>query len=296
VVVLESGIAASSVSWALVRDEVAKFATVVSYDRAGFGYSRPPEHKCTAADAARDLANMLQETAPGPYVLVGHSFGGLIVRRYQQDHPELVAGMVLLDPVIRGEWRNASGRKKIMLGRGVMLSRRGAWMAQVGIVGFALQKLLSGSNAIPKMMARASAGGGSGVAVRLANQVKKLPRELWPVMAEHWSKAQSFRTMADYLENLPLSVTQLDEQRTLGDLPITILTAETTGPDGIREHAWDSRLSRLGRHRIVTGSGHWLQLDQPAEVIAAVREVCQSSRSKSSMPSTTSTSGTNWPC
>ncbi len=274
VVVLESGIAASSVSWALVRDEIAKFATVVSYDRAGFGYSGPPDHNCTAADAARDLAAMLEHHIPGPYLLVGHSFGGLIVRRYQQDHPGRVAGMVLLDPVIRSEWRNASGRKKVMLGRGVMLSRRGAWMAKVGIVGFALRKLVSGSNTLPKMMAKASAGPGSGVAVRLANQVKKLPRETWPVMAEHWSKAQSFRTMADYLESLPESVTQLDERRTLGELPITILTAETTGPDGIREHATDSRLSRRGQHRIIAGSGHWLQLDQPAEVIEAVREMC----------------------
>lgn len=80
-VVLEAGIAASSLSWALVARKAAEFTTVVSYDRAGFGWSDPPPHQSTALDAARDLALLLDRCGgPGPFVLVGHSFGGLIVR------------------------------------------------------------------------------------------------------------------------------------------------------------------------------------------------------------------------
>src|ERR1700733_10566441 len=94
VVVLEAGIAASSLSWALVARQVAEFTTVVTYDRAGFGWSDPTSHPCTALDAVRDLALVLDKVEiRGPVVLVGHSFGGLIARVFQQRYPERVVGL-----------------------------------------------------------------------------------------------------------------------------------------------------------------------------------------------------------
>src|SRR5579884_3281353 len=77
VVVLEAGIAASSVSWCLVRPLVAKFATVVSYDRAGFGWSDPPQHACTAADAAADLAGLLDRCGVSGCGGLGGGGGGV---------------------------------------------------------------------------------------------------------------------------------------------------------------------------------------------------------------------------
>jgi len=80
-VVLEAGLAATSVSWALVTKRVAEFATVITYDRAGLGWSDPAPSGYTALDAARDLATLLDRTERhGPLLFVGHSFGGLIVR------------------------------------------------------------------------------------------------------------------------------------------------------------------------------------------------------------------------
>ena len=58
VVILEAGIAASSLSWALVAKQAAEFTTVVTYDRAGFGWSDPAQHRSTALDAARDMARL----------------------------------------------------------------------------------------------------------------------------------------------------------------------------------------------------------------------------------------------
>ncbi|HVW86531.1 MAG TPA: alpha/beta fold hydrolase, partial [Bryobacteraceae bacterium] len=89
VVVLEAGIAASSVSWSLVQKRIAECTTVLSYDRAGFGWSEPGEGRGTAKEAADELAEMLTRSGlAGPFVLVGHSFGGLIARIFQQEHPE----------------------------------------------------------------------------------------------------------------------------------------------------------------------------------------------------------------
>jgi pimeloyl-ACP methyl ester carboxylesterase len=274
VVVLEAGIAASSLSWALVAKQVAAFTTVLTYDRAGFGWSDPAPHHSTALDAARDLALLLDKAEiPGPFLLVGHSFGGLIARVFEQEFPGQAAGLVLVDPVCRSEWRDPGDRRKRMLARGVMLSRRGEFLARLGVVRLALNLLLSGSRAIPKMLARVSAGRGAGVTERLTGEVRKMPRELWPAVAAHWSEARCFRAMADALENLPVSVTQLDETRPLGNLPLVVLSAASASAQSISEHEHDARLSTRGEHRIIPRSGHWMQLDAPGAVAEAIRAV-----------------------
>lgn len=281
VVVLEAGIAASSVSWCLVRPLIAEFTTVLSYDRAGFGWSDPPPHRCTAADAASDLEKLLERCGlDGPFVLVGHSFGGLIVRIFEQRHPERVAGMVLVDPVVRAEWRDPPRARRMMLARGVMLSRRGAWLARAGVVGFALRKLTGGATFLPKLLAGISAGPGAGVTRRLTGEVRKMPRELWPVVAGHWSREQGFRAMADYLENLPLSTTQIDEQRSMGDLPLIVLSAASASKQAVEEHRRDAALSTGGEHRIVPQSGHWILLDRPEAVAGAIRDVVELTRDR----------------
>jgi pimeloyl-ACP methyl ester carboxylesterase len=274
-VVLEAGIAASSISWALVQNRIAEFTTVVSYDRAGFGWSRhAAPHRPTALAAAEELAVLLERAgiAP-PFILVGHSFGGLIVRIFQQTFPEKVAGLVFVDPVARVEWARATPQRKKTLARGVALSRRGAFLAHMGVVKLALKLLMAGSRVIPKLVAKASAGKGASVTERLAGEVRKLPREFWPVVAAHWSEAACFEAMADALEKLPVSVRQIQEGRTLGDLPVIVLSASTSDDLAIREHEHDARLSTRGEHIIVAAAGHWIQLDQPDVVINTIKRV-----------------------
>src|SRR5512137_2641660 len=97
-VVFEAGGASWSLDWHLVQTEVAKFTQVASYDRAGFGWSDPgpkPRHAQAIAD---ELTTMLSASRqPGPFVLVGASFGGHIVRLFAAKHPADVAAIVLLD-------------------------------------------------------------------------------------------------------------------------------------------------------------------------------------------------------
>jgi pimeloyl-ACP methyl ester carboxylesterase len=270
VVVLEAGIAASSVSWSLVQERIARFTTVLSYDRAGFGFSRDlGEGDGTARASADDLAATLDQTGlEGPYVLAGHSFGGLIVRIFQQRFPERVAGLVLVDPVVRADWPEMTPR----LRRGVTLSRRGAMLARIGVVRLALKLLTGGSRRIPQLLARVSAGNGAGVTDRLVGEVRKIPKEHWPSIAEHWSEARTFEAMARNLEKLPVSVKQLDESRSLGDLPVIVLSAGRRIP----EHEADARLSTRGECVVVPESGHWMQLDHPEAVSDAIEKVVRS--------------------
>jgi len=276
-VVLEAGIAASSVSWSLVQPRVAEFTRVVSYDRAGFGWSSEAASAPTAKEAAQSLAAMLELSGEAPpYVLVGHSFGGLIVRLFQQKFPTRVSGLVLVDPVVRSDWRNANGARLRTLERGVLLSRRGAMLARMGIVRVCLRLLAGGAQRIPRLMARVSAGNGAAVASRLAGEVGKIPREFWPAIAEHWSEARSFEAMAENLDGLPESAAQLDEHATLDDLPVIVLSAGKRIP----EHEHDAALSTRGRNIVTADCGHWMQLDAPVAVVDAVRAVVDQVRAR----------------
>ncbi len=276
-VVLEAGLAATSLSWALVQPGIAEFARVLSYDRAGLGWSDDAVVAPTACNAAQDLHLLLERAdVPGPFILVGHSFGGLIVRIFEQQWPDRVAGLVLVDPVVRSEW--ADPQRGAMLARGAMLSKRGAFLAKIGVVRFALGTLTGGSKRAPGLLARAFAGRAAGVAHRLVGEVRKIPRELWPAVAAHWSEERAFRTMAGYIENLAESCGQLDEGRGMAELPLAILSAGNASALALAEHRRDALLSARGEHVVVPGSGHWINLDAPDAIVSAVRRMAISTR------------------
>jgi pimeloyl-ACP methyl ester carboxylesterase len=97
-IILEAGSEATSESWARVQPKVAEFAYVCSYDRAGLGKSDSAGHEETIAENVADLHQLLGKAAlDRPYVLVGHSSGGIRVRRYQEQFKDEVIGMVLVD-------------------------------------------------------------------------------------------------------------------------------------------------------------------------------------------------------
>jgi pimeloyl-ACP methyl ester carboxylesterase len=98
-VVFEAGFGAGLTSWLTVQSNIAKFARTVSYDRAGIGQSEAGPKPRTAKQIALELHTALQNAGIGPpYVLVGHSFGGIYVRVFADMYPKEVAGMVLIDP------------------------------------------------------------------------------------------------------------------------------------------------------------------------------------------------------
>ena len=98
-VIFEAGFGAGLTSWATVQSSAARFARTVSYDRAGLGQSEAGPKPRAAKQIAAELHSALQKAgiAP-PYVLVGHSFGGIYARVFADMYPQEVAGMVLIDP------------------------------------------------------------------------------------------------------------------------------------------------------------------------------------------------------
>jgi pimeloyl-ACP methyl ester carboxylesterase len=97
-VILEAGKGDFSVEWALVQPGVSKFARVCSYDRAGDGWSEMGPYPRTMRQIVHELHALLEKAGvKPPFVLVGHSYGGWLVRLYASTYPSEVAGMVLVD-------------------------------------------------------------------------------------------------------------------------------------------------------------------------------------------------------
>jgi len=97
-VILETGLGAESDEWAIVQRETSAVARVMRYDRANRGASDRVAGPRTALDMIEDLRTLVRVSQiEGPYILVGHSFGGLLVRLYAHRYSEEVAGIVLVD-------------------------------------------------------------------------------------------------------------------------------------------------------------------------------------------------------
>jgi len=275
-VILEAGISATSLNWRHIQQAVAGFTRAVAYDRGGLGWSDPCLTPRTPSDIARELRTLLRAAAiEPPYVLVGHSFGALIVRRYSLLYPGEVAGVVLVDPLQPGEWAPLTPKQRRMLTIGLRLCRRGAMLAHIGLVRLAVASFKAGSCLLPVALDRTVGVRGTSVMNRLIGEIAKMPREVWPIVTAHWSDPKSFHGIAAHLEALPAGAGEMLDAPPLQDMPVTVLTAGRNGPvsiDSIRA------VSEAARHIVAHDSGHWIHLDQPDLVIDAVRQVVDQAR------------------
>src|ERR1700690_3455652 len=108
-VVLEAGLGDQIRAWAFVQPKISAWVLTRSYDRAGLGFSDPSGRPGTSANAVADPHNLISAAAiKPPYILVGHSLGGMYVRLYADRYPADVAGLVLVDPVSEEQGRRFS--------------------------------------------------------------------------------------------------------------------------------------------------------------------------------------------
>ena len=275
-VIFEAGISATCLNWTQVRGEVARFAAACTYDRAWLGWSDPARSARTTSTIVDELHALLAGAGISPpYILAGHSFGGMLVSAYAARYPDHMAGLVLVDPLSPSDWLNFSPAHARMLKLGVKLSRRGAALARIGVVRVSLALLLAGGRRVPQWIAKLSSGRGESTISRLVGEVSKMPPETWPAVRAHWCLAKSFQGMAAYLESLPASAR---EAETLGEpaaIPITILSAANATPQQLSERDALARRSPHGKHIIAAKSGHWIQLDEPELVVEAVRAMVE---------------------
>ncbi|MFD8751776.1 alpha/beta fold hydrolase [Kitasatospora sp. NPDC059577] len=248
-VVLIAGCGTSSLTWAPVLPELARHGRVVAYDRAGTGASEPNRGAGrvvapTLDGQLDDLAALVRHLGAGPAVLVGHSWGGQLAQLLAWQAPELVAGLVLVDPA-HEEFQPSA----IRVAEGA-LNR--LWL---------LRAALTTPPAGPAdPLARAEAA------------VVAHHHQRWTLLAE--SRLTTVAT--------PELRRRRSDSR-LPEVPVAVLSA-TAGLPGVMRSRWTALQSRIasgatrGTHILVRGAGHAVHADRPRAVIAAALEVSDHAR------------------
>lgn len=276
-VLLESGIAASSLSWAAVQPKIATFTRVCAYDRAGLAWSDAPSSPRTFDRLLDELGIVIREVGfTDPAVLVGHSFGSLLVRAYGARHPERVAGLVLVDPPT--EWIVMTPARARMLRGGRSLSRIGALLAHVGVVRGCLALLSGGAPGVPRHFVRIFGPTAARTLERLVGEVRKLPTEVHPVVQALWCQPKCFLSMADHLRMFEREAAKMTALAPPPHLPVVVVSSAGHVPEQLAAHRRLAESSARGRHVIAGRSAHWVQFDEPELIVGIVGEMVESAQ------------------
>jgi pimeloyl-ACP methyl ester carboxylesterase len=281
-VVLDAALGGSSISWTLVQPAIAKLTRVCSYDRAGFGWSEAGPMPRTAGRIAGELRTLLDRGGAGPpFVLVGHSYGGFVMRVFARRYRQDVAGLLLVDPAHPEDWVRPAPKEQVRIDRGVRLCRRGATAARFGIAravaALAAAGALTPARALVRMVSR---GGLSRQDEGILAPVWRLPPEARRPLRHFWTQPQFFEALGSQIESICTSAAETLEADDggYGSLPLVTISSTDPGDYRLRQQEALARLSIRGRHIIASNSGHWIPLEQPEVVIGAIAEMLNAIR------------------
>ncbi len=273
-VLFEAGIAATNLNWFHIQEAVSRFASTASYDRGGLGWSSPCRTARTPANIAAELHQMLEGAGiKPPYILVGHSFGGLVMRRFALNFPEEVTSMVLVDPMRCEEWPPLNPGKQSEIDRGRKLFRFAIPAARIGVARLVVASLFLRSGLAAQQLAGAAGNGGRHVLDRIKDEVGKMPREVWPIVAAHWSRPGNYAGMRKHVEAVPDTVREMHNAEPIQKIPVLVLTPGKSTPLS------EEQIGRIGssvQQVIASKSAHWIHLDQPELVIDSIRNMVMS--------------------
>jgi pimeloyl-ACP methyl ester carboxylesterase len=294
-IVLESGLMSTVLSWTETQRALVQSYRVVSYDRAGLGWSDPGPTPRTAERIVDELHSLLERAAiPAPYVLVGHSFGGLTMPLFAAQYPEQTAGMVLVDPVVPAEWNPPSQQDRKRIEIGSTVSRRAALLCRIGLIRSVVFLFTSGAKKFAGSLVRlisreAPAESGSVSSPWFWN----LPASERNMASIFWVQEKFCETIASQLENLPKSGAQIAEYGNFCSKPVMIISAASTPLKRREEHVAIAQRLPQGRHLLADQSTHWIMQDQPDLVLGAIREVAQSALEPQATAARASSSSTS---
>jgi pimeloyl-ACP methyl ester carboxylesterase len=275
-VVIENGFDEYSFDWIFVQSRVARFTRVCSYDRAGYAWSEPGPEPRTFVQINMELRDALAKLGEnGPFVLVGHSFGGPVVRNFALVYPKLVAGVVFVDAASE-EQRYTTQNKAIHL--------------RDGATGKAIpephEKMLVTDQPRPRTPILPTESTLEAPFDRLPVEVQKLhiwadsrptmfdaeqSERTWsPEYFRHWYETPQ----AGSLGSIPLIVLMRAEGGYSHDLDVPADQLET---ERKQAHAHLAALSTRGRLQVVN-SGHNMQVESPDSVSQAIEDVVAATR------------------
>ena len=274
-VVIEAGVADCSLSWGQVQREVASFTRVCTYDRAGLGWSERSPQPCTAHNSVEDLHTLLARSGvEPPYVLVGHSLGGLLVRLYAHEHPDQVAGMVLVDAVHEEMSLRYPEAFNTLRQRGL---KPMAWLLRLGQMTAAAGALALAPRLYPhEFLSMAPEEARETYRGLMSADAKCLAavREEYGAVDDHHASVRAAHITS--LGDIPLIVLSHGQSQRVPDLSeeINREVEQTEQQLQIELAAQSSQ----GKRIVAEKSGHLINIDQPELVIDAIHEVVEAAR------------------
>ena len=276
-VIMDAALGGSSISWTFVQPEIAKLTRVCSYDRAGFGWSDAGPMPRTAARVAGELKTLLEKAgiAP-PFILVGHSFGGLVMRVFATRYRRDVAALILVDPAHPEDWVRPAPKEQVKIDRGIRLCRLGSSAARTGMARVVATVANVGAFGLALLLARViSRGGLSKEDEGILAPAWRLPREARKPLRQFWTQQKFFDALGSQIEFICESAAETLEAGAggYGDLPLVTISSTDPGDYRLRQQEALARLSTRGRHVVASNSGHWIPLDEPQLVIDVITQV-----------------------
>lgn len=260
-VVAESGAGQNSLGWLAILPAIAQETRICIYDRAGFGWSDYQAAVPTRAQVLSNLTSMLQVAEiKGPYVLVGHSLGGIYVRDFAQEFPTEVSGMVLVD----------SSHEK-----------------QLAHMPAELQELQESSTRWMTLAMRACRPLAFVGAVRALRVWSFLSPDMPEDVRAPYVMARNRSSFCPAIHGVLVSyadaLNQDENPRDLGSIPLIVLRHGRSNAASEPELQWErtwvtlqaelAALSRSSQLRVVESAGHAIQIDRPDAVIEAILEL-----------------------
>jgi pimeloyl-ACP methyl ester carboxylesterase len=273
-VVFDAALGGSSISWTLVQPAIAHLTHACTYDRAGFGWSDAGLMPRTAGRAATELRELLHRAGvPPPYLLVGHSFGGLVMRIFATRYRDETGGLVLVDPAHPEDWVKPAPKEQRQIDRGVRLCRHGAVATRFGLARMVAALVSLGALAPARaLVALVSRGGLKREDEAILAPIWKLPPEARPPLRYFWTQRKFFDALGSQIQSICTSAAEVLDASAdgYGDLPLVTISSTNPGDYRLRQQEALARLSSRGEHIIAPNSGHWVPLDQPEVVIDSI--------------------------
>lgn len=277
-VIFESGLAGNMSDWGRVQPDVGKATRACAYDRAGVGYSDPARRAGTSPNIVDDLHRLLHRALIGPpYILVGHSYGGLNIVLYADRYPNEVAGMVLVDPALENQVTQVRSffpsYDKTFLQPSLQKERNCVAAATIGFVsGTKLH-----DDCLPPDPAFSDAINAAHFAQALlpANQRAALSED---ESLRSGRSGEQVRVARRNFHDMPLIILAIPPG------PHPLVSGETQPMQDAIDAARRRELEGLalrsskGVVRFVSNSGHYIQSDRPSTVVDSVREVLEQVR------------------